>query len=58
MSRPSTMETIVADLTENPIVETTEPTVVADTPAETIETLEETNNSSVNNGSSEEAEKW
>lgn len=58
MSRPSTMETIVADLTENPIVEATEPTVETDNASETIETPEETNNSSVNNGSSEEAEKW
>ena len=58
VSKPSTMETVVADLTETPIVEATEPAAVTDTAAETIETPEETNNSSVNNGSSEEAEKW
>jgi hypothetical protein len=57
MSKPSTMETIVADLTETPVVETTEAPAVS-TEAETTETPEETNNSSVNNGSSEEAEKW
>lgn len=60
MSKPSTMETIVSDLTETPVVETTE-TVAEAVEAETteaIETPDETNNSSVNNGSAEEAEKW
>ena len=52
MTNPSTKETIVADLTETPVAEATETTeTVTETPAET-------NNDSVDNGSTEVAEKW
>jgi Protein of unknown function (DUF3276) len=49
-----TMETMVADLTETPPAEQT----VIEEVAEKTETPDETNNDSVNNGSTEEAEKW
>jgi hypothetical protein len=53
MTKPATMETIASDLTETPVAEATE------TPAaETTETPDETNNDSVDNGSTEVAEKW
>ncbi|MEP7238719.1 MAG: DUF3276 family protein [Ferruginibacter sp.] len=69
MSAPATMETIVAHLTETPVAEVTETPIVeaAESPVETVsseetvtpeETPTETNNDSVNNGSTEEAEKW
>ena len=64
MSKPATMETIVADLTETPIAEmevAETPAVdnsVAEAPAEKIETPEETKNDSVDNGNTEVAEKW
>lgn len=50
---PTTMESIVADLTETPIK-----TIAAEEVAEKIETPPETNEGSVDNGSSEVAEKW
>ncbi|MEO6252674.1 MAG: DUF3276 family protein [Ferruginibacter sp.] len=53
MTAPETKETIVSDLTEEtPVAETASATV------ETTETPEETNNDSVDNGSTEVAEKW
>ena len=51
MTKPATKETIVADLTETPVAETTTTTETTDTP-------EETNNNSVDNGSTEVVEKW
>ena len=47
MTKPETKETIVSDLTETPVAETT----ITETPAETT-------NNDVNNGSDEVAEKW
>ncbi|MEO7307236.1 MAG: DUF3276 family protein [Ferruginibacter sp.] len=58
MTRPATMETIVSDLTETPVAEATETETTATETTETTETPEETNNDSVDNGSTEVAEKW
>ncbi len=54
MSTSSTMETIVADLTETPIAETTAP----EEKIETTKTPDEINNGPVDNGSAEVVEKW
>jgi len=54
MSAPSAMETIVADLTETPVAETTATEEIA----ETTETPDEINNGPVDNGSAEVVEKW
>ena len=61
ISRPSTMETVVADLTETPVAETTEATIAEEAPSTettSTETPIETNNDPINNGSAEVAEKW
>ncbi len=50
------VENIVADTTENPIVEAKDTAAAIDVPEE--ETPTATNNDSVDNGSSEVAEKW
>jgi len=58
ISKPSAMETMVADLTETPVVENTDAaeTIVAEsTPSENPT---DTNNGPVDNGSAEVAEKW
>lgn len=50
---PTTMESMVADATETPIEK-----IAAEEVAEKIETPSESNNGSVDNGSTEVAEKW
>jgi hypothetical protein len=54
MTAPSTMENIVSDLTESPVVaeETATPAAIED------KTPDETNNGPVDNGSAEVVEKW
>ena len=53
-----TMETIVADLTETPIAESIETPAAEPTEIEKTDTPPATNNDSVDNGSTEVAEKW
>ena len=53
-----TMENIVADLTQTPIVETANAPTVEPVAVENTEAPKETNNDSVDNGSTEVAEKW
>ena len=57
ISTPSTMEAMVADLTETPIAETTATEEKTET-IETTETPDETNNGTADNGSAEVVEKW
>ena len=58
MTKPATMETIVSDLTETPVAEAEATEVTETAAAETTETPDLTNNDSVDNGSTEVAEKW